>query len=228
MLEAPIQLLKPDVKKQRTSLFIPSESFRIKSPVNYGWWGAYTKHVMVGELGSPRRKVNLVKKDVFYAVEYYRKWRLLKKIGIPTVESMRVAEDERHVLMTDYSALKAQSYGRERYENWDDLHKPEYLKEEINTLDSIFAKIPINAVTTEIRRIEALASKNGILFPEDDPLDVFVFPDGSWTVMILDLSQLEIIPLSEFDSEHRRTNMKLMHRSIWQVECVHRNVNRAL
>lgn len=224
MQEEQIDVFKPDISSERMLPFYPKRKEQIESPFNGGLWGAYTKHFLLGELGNRRRPVHLVIKRVYDAPAYYQKWRVLKNLGIPSIGSLRVARDKEHVLMTDLSVFKAQSYGKERYFYWDDLHGSHFSSHEFNLYDKLFAQIPLEKIISEIRRIQHIASKNGIILPGDDPFDLFVFLDGSWQVLVLDLSELEIIPISYFTQKDIDLNDKLASEFISKIEHMYQSI----
>ena len=65
------------------------------------------------------------------------------------------------------------------------------MTEERGLIDDIFLSIDPEEITKQAQEIVEKANKAGISLPMDDPLELLVNPDGTWRLLVLDLSMLE-------------------------------------
>ena len=119
--------------------------------------------------------------DDIPADKYLKYWRELQDAGIPTVPTMRKLDDER-VIMTDLTAEGGCLYGK---------NKSLQMTGDKNSIDDIFLSIDPEEITKQAQEIVEKANKAGISLPMDDPLELLVNPDGTWRLLVLDLSMLE-------------------------------------
>ncbi len=226
MLEQTLKLQKPDLVDSEATIFRVFEDESLAGPTgNRGiHWGFFIKSLLKGqiEIAGRHRNVRLVKKVEENNEQYYRNWRLLKRLGIPTVDSMRTS-GKWYVLMTDLSAKGAESYGKERFINWKILHSAMYVEME-NTLDDIFSQISFDEIIAEVRRIEEIASNNEVLLPGDDPFDLFIYPSGSWEVLVLDLTNLVYQPSGLTHEQLKNENSKRATNFLELIEYMKNNV----
>jgi|SRR5882672_5427263 len=141
------------------------------------------------------RSVSLVMRA--YDENIVQCWQAFKEARLPVVPTLRrvTIEDSPWVLATDVKADGSEVYGsglevllitglrRERPPHPSvDQHFLEL------TNDQNFPKIIVKADS-----FSRLASAKGLLLPEDDAFELLVRPDGSWNLIILDLSGGRVI-----------------------------------
>lgn len=170
---------------------------KIKSSSPVGDFGAdqkerVTAHSMIkGEEGEREMKlvVKTLDRDVFIEIgsdevpaDKYMEFRQrLVDAGIPTVPSIRkISSNE--VAMTDLTADGSGLYGKNR--------DYQLIDEPVAT-DKFFRSLDFTEVFREVREIIDKADKASIVIPQDDPFELLVHPDGTWNLIILDVSQLE-------------------------------------
>lgn len=122
------------------------------------------------------------------ARRYYERWRFLRKLGIPTVSSMRVVDDH-YVAMGDMTVGGAAFFGKEKW--WTvsgEMRRGE--RRELDKTEEMFLNIDPETIKREIARLQVLAWVNGIRLPPDDEYDLLVRPDGSFQVILMDLTQM--------------------------------------
>lgn len=122
------------------------------------------------------------------ARRYYERWRFLRKLGIPTVSSMRVVDDH-HVAMGDMTIGGAAFFGKEKWWTVNDEVRRS-VHRELDKMEKLFLNIDSEAIKREIASLQALAWANGIRLPSDDEYDLLVRPDGSFQVVLMDLTQM--------------------------------------
>lgn len=127
------------------------------------------------------------KQNASMSEKYIGKWRLLKEVGIPTVPSMRLV-DEETVAMGDMTRDGSQFFGKAKY--IEALEGGDLTKRPISKIEKLFLDINPRNIKREIARVQKLAWEKGIILPLDDPYDLIVHPDGTWQVLVLDLSWL--------------------------------------
>lgn len=158
--------------------------------------GVYTKKKLtaapINEEGVvSERKMSLVTKvigdDEGGADYYYQTWVYLKEIGIPTVSSMRVV-DKNTVIMGDMTHDGSEFFGKEKRA---DLLYTDTGNRELSNIEKKFLDIDPEEAKKAIVNLYEKAWNKGVLLPDDDPYDFIVHPDGSWEVIVLDLSQVE-------------------------------------
>lgn len=120
---------------------------------------------------------------------YYERWRFLKKHGIPTIDSMRIVDHDR-VAMGDATVNGGEFFGkakkklieREVYQG-----KRRALTNKEKRYLEIFES---GELESEVKRISKLMSEAGLCFPKDDYFDLIIHDDGSFDVLVMDLSLL--------------------------------------
>ncbi len=119
---------------------------------------------------------------------YYEKWRFLKKIGIPTVSSMRIV-DANVIVMGDMTADGSEFFGQEKLVKY--LGEIDHgIRRKATKEEEIFLSLEPEKVKAEIERVLSLAWNNNILPPNDEFGDLIVHPDGTYQAPILDLVEL--------------------------------------
>lgn len=169
------------------------------------------------------RKMRLVLKDAYLpkrydfsfdnpemsmAERYFRKWKLLKENGIPTTSSMRVV-DEEVVAMGDMTWDGSEFFGKEK--DITALEGRDSAKRKLFKMEKVFLSIDPEKIKEEMERVLKLAWDKGIRLPYDDQCDLLVHPDGTWEVLVMDLSQLR--PRKEESEEALEDDRKDM----WQM-----------
>lgn len=147
------------------------------------------------------REVTLVfkKPGIISADEYIENWRIAKQAGLPVINTLRKI-DEETVAMMDLTADGSKFYGniyakslrlKEQTVNLDD------------PIDSIFLRVIDNDSEVIRKKLEdyvELANKNSVELPRDDCFELLVHPDGSWNVVLLDLTELFKVENDSSDS----------------------------
>ena len=143
---------------------------------------------------------------------YYDRWLHLRELGRPTVGSMRVV-DENTVAMGDMTVGGGVFFGKEKmYELGGELEGKLYGESvrDNTQMEKVFLEIDRSLIEAEIDRVQDLAWKNGIKLPPDDPIDILVMPDGTFKVLVLDLSMLGLIdPLKDLANEKKKEREKI-------------------
>lgn len=116
------------------------------------------------------------------ATEYWNIWWSLKKAGLPVVDLMWFVDEER-VLMMDLRCDGCKLYGNSEGIRWEKLRKFE-------ELDKVFIEVPLEAVREKVYLLASYATELGIELPWDDCFELVVNKDGSWEILILDLSNV--------------------------------------
>jgi hypothetical protein len=141
-----------------------------------------------------QREIKLVVKsldrDVFIDIgvdehpadKYIEFWQRLVDAGIPTLPSIRKISSNQ-VAMKELTADGSRLYGKTRsYQS----------QEESEGTDKFFINLDLTNVLKKAREIIDKANKASIVVPGDDPFELLIHPDGTWEVIVLDLSQLVI------------------------------------
>lgn len=137
------------------------------------------------------------------AERYVERWKFLRKIGIPTITSMRVIDDDK-VLMGDMTADGSGFIDKETY--YESSHK--YRK--LSRAENLFLDIDPKRIKREVEIILRTAWNNGILLPSDrEEFSILVHPDGTWQVLVVDLMCLRRKELgdTELDLESKRKEL---------------------
>lgn len=127
-----------------------------------------------------RRWFKELRDDESAADKYCEFWEQLKKAEIPTVPSIIKLADNK-VAMTNLTADGTVLYGKNRFFS------------NVNRMptDELFSKIESWEIYNKGREILEKANKAKIVLPKDDPFELLVHPNGSWELIVLDLSQFE-------------------------------------
>jgi hypothetical protein len=121
------------------------------------------------------------------AERYYGKWKLLRDAGIPTASSMRIVDDKT-VAMGDMTWDGSKFFGKEKY--IEVLEGRDTNVRELTAIEKVFLSINPQKIKQEIERVQKLAWEKGIMLPGDDPYDLLVHLDGTWQILVLDISEL--------------------------------------
>lgn len=185
--------------------------------------GVYRKSRVSGRLRLPEsgqevsgRKLKLVIKDVSCYIgglslfgdeqesmsparRYYERWRFLRSIGVPTAGSMRVIDDRR-VAMGDMTARGAVFFGKEKLRSVMQESERHVLRK-LSKHEKVFLDIDPEEIKQKIAWLQALAWLHDFRLPSDDEYDILVWPDGTFQVLILDLTQMRRIRRGEAESD---------------------------
>lgn len=160
--------------------------------------GAENKSRLTGELrrGDKAKEVKLYLKSTVpfnTADSYIVKWQEMKAAGLPVVPTLRKASDS-SVLMTDLTHDGSELYGKSR--NW-------YPSAHNSKLKDVFDSLDLKKIEDAAKKIAEQASKNGIGLPDDDPMELLIHPDGSWEIIILDLTETVSEPSNKINRINR-------------------------
>lgn len=155
----------------------------------------YKRKVESGEMKMVVKRVFLSSRDVFPeeadlrndAERYVKKWQILRDADVPTASSMRVV-DENTIAMGDMTRDGSKFFGKELWVKIMD--GVDEKMRELTPMEKIFLGIDSLKIKEEMGRVLKLAWDKGIRLPYDDPYDILVHPDGSFEVLVLDLSGL--------------------------------------
>jgi hypothetical protein len=134
---------------------------------------------------------NILAKDNSKSIaeKYVEIWKMFKEAGIPTVSSMRVVDDDT-VAMGDMTADGSQFFGKARSEEvW---YFKELKERPLTEMENKFMKIEPEEIEAEFERIQNIAWNKGLRLPSDDLFDILVHPDGSWQLLVIDLSYAKL------------------------------------
>jgi len=127
-------------------------------------------------------------KEMSQAKRYYERWRYLMSIGIPTVSSMRVV-DELRIAMGDETSDGSDFFGKSKKESV--AMELKFGKRRMLTeIERQYVGINPEEIREKLRSLQERCWAKGIRLPYDDEFDLIVHPDGSWRVLVLDLSAL--------------------------------------
>ncbi|HLE50321.1 MAG TPA: hypothetical protein VI791_04215 [Patescibacteria group bacterium] len=122
------------------------------------------------------------------ALRYYERWKFLKMVGVPTVSSMRVI-DEYRIAMGDMTVGGGEFFGKaKKIAIMLELEKG--IRRELSPLEKTFLNIDTEAIKQKVADLQEIAWKNEVRLPGDDQYDLLVRPDGSFQVIVMDLSRL--------------------------------------
>ena len=139
-------------------------------------------------------------KDQPHAQRYWERWRYLKSIGIPSVTSMRVIEGDR-ILMGDMTADGSGFVGKETREDLVYGGRTSG----VNKTELMFLKLDPEPIKAEIARLMDIAWKHGFVLPDDDEeYNLWIHPDGTWQVIVMDLSFINERTEAGLEEEKRR------------------------
>lgn len=186
--------------------------------------GRKPKNRLLAEMGTKR--LNLVERDFGEATDRtIEAYEAYKKAGLPVVNTFRKTTEGK-VVMTDVTADGSRIYSKEvsRFEHGE-VRKSD-------PMDNVFLELVndekvVQAIESEVERIATLAGKNGIFLAIDDPLDLVIHPDKTWSLLCLDLEGAKYDPdqkgnyLIERNLEHasvfgislQRARLTLLHRN---------------
>lgn len=124
------------------------------------------------------------------AERYFARWQFLRRIGVPTVPSMRVVNDDL-VAMGDMTRYGGEFFGKAkrrdiRYEEQDKIRR------KLTKMERLFLRVDNEKVKDELKTIQERLVKHGVSFPIDDAYDLLVNPDGTWSVFVMDLGMLRM------------------------------------
>lgn len=119
---------------------------------------------------------------------FYQAWELLKERGLPVIETVRIANDS-EIYMSDLAAG-----GKVVYSGKHDLLDLSLGKRQLKPTDEFFREFSdyYPRLLHEATKIAKIATEQGILLAWDDPLQMVVDQDGNWSLIVLDISQVEI------------------------------------
>lgn len=147
--------------------------------------GAETKHLLEGTVG--RRRIFLVERE--FDQSYINNWHIFRKAGLPVVPTLRVSS-RKTLLITDIKADGSEIYGKSLLTSLHDIH--EIRSRPRLDVDRIFLRLTqpgnFQTVDRKVKEYLDIANSEQIRLPFDDPFEFVVHPDGSWELMILDLT----------------------------------------
>ena len=126
--------------------------------------------------------------DMSGARRYYERWKYLKSVGIQSSHSMRVV-GERYIAMGDMTLGGSAFFGKAKT---CDLFSEEFagVKRKLSPIEEVFMSINPDLIKKDLEYIRKIAEGEKIMLPADDPFDLLVHPNGSWEVMVLDLTNM--------------------------------------
>lgn len=145
------------------------------------------KHVIAATVGE--RPVSLIQRH--YEERYVDTWEEFRAAGLPVVPTLRVAETEGHksLLVTDLKADGSELYGKGllvTLSQGDVRERPP-----IEMVDRRFLELTspanIEQIQAQANEYAAVADKNEMILPIDDPFELLIKPDGAWGLIIVDL-----------------------------------------
>lgn len=150
---------------------------------------------------------------------YYERWRYLKKIGVPTVSSMRVSGNK--ILMGDMTADGDMFF--DKHSNLEikyllgDISIDQ--KRPLTTMESSFLEIDPNKIKQELKRIHEIAWNNGVVLPEKDKeqFAILLSQSGEWKAIVRDLTYLRKVRENDDSDE-------LLDRMYKQVDDMRENL----
>ncbi len=180
--------------------------------------GEETKYKLIALLGT--RTIYLVEKFLKWnnADQFIEKRNVFKELGIPVVETVRKI-DRRRIVMTDEDQKGVIMYGKKRlraYQNdplsKDPINDPKFVNIIHNHWPEIKAKVTdwTNKLTQE-----------GHHLAPDDIFENFIYSDGSWKFMPLDLSQARL-------HKRERRAAKINNKALKEFEYVMYNLYKEI
>lgn len=146
------------------------------------------------------------RQEMTHAQRYFSRWEYLVKCGIPTVDSMWIVGEEQ-VAMENMVNGGGDFFGKAKA----DLTGSECFFGDgrpLSDLECAFLSLDMDDVKGEIARVQEMGIKCGIRLPYDDPFDLIVFEDGSFRVVVADLTFMyKLTRLKPGELEEERAGM---------------------
>ena len=159
------------------------------------------------------------KKPMMPPEEMLETWHYLKKIGLPVVPTMRKIDDT-SVLMTNLTAdgsfLLGKYFSSKYLFGDNDISIPDQIVKN-------FLKIDSREIRNKAAYYTGIASANHVELAFDDAFEVLVHQDGSWNLVMLDLTEIDINPMLRIENveennwEHLSIFMLLVEQLKLQV-----------
>jgi hypothetical protein len=168
--------------------------------------------------GEQEKTVRLVEREMRDVDAWIERWERMRLAGLPVPPTVRRTE-QGSLLVTNVKHDGSETYGRSS--NFDSDHREAtgqgYTP---NALDEHFIRImenQRNEIEAQALHYAAMATEHGITLPFDDPFEVLVKPDGSWSLVILDLRfvYLDELPADQLhtkNTQHVATFMRAIDR----------------
>lgn len=122
---------------------------------------------------------------------YYKRWKYLRDNGVPTLGSMRIVDDDR-VALGDATADGSEFFGKARVRISEGEKRRDEKRRSLTKKEEVFVEIYENGeLEKEVRRVAELMRKANLDFPHDDYFDTIIHNDGSFDVLVMDLSALD-------------------------------------
>ena len=181
--------------------------------------GKDDKQKLEGFVG--RKTVKLVERDDIQenGQKYSENWKKCKDAGLPVVPTLRKTKDGK-VLMTDLTADGSRLYGKSVSIELNWYGRLSYGEPMFDFL-TIIPYDEFEKIISKTVEYTEIASKKGILLPDDDPFELVVHPDGKWNLVILDLERLYI---TTADTELFDANMVAASRFIGDLKEIRDNL----
>ncbi len=157
----------------------------------YGYKGGHLAEMVVkdAEIFNKELCFGQEKKSMCMADRYYYRWLYLKELGIPTVRTMRVVDTNR-IIMGDMTIDGSEFMGKGKNYLLS-LESAAKNRRQLTSMEKRFIEIYENGeLVQEVSRVCDLMNIHSLGFPMDDEFDLLIHPDGSFEVLVLDLSYL--------------------------------------
>ncbi|MBI2334436.1 hypothetical protein HYU96_01415 [Candidatus Daviesbacteria bacterium] len=188
--------------------------------------GAETKHVLEGRVG--RRRIFLVERE--FNQSYINNWHIFRKAGLPVVPTLRVSS-RNTLLVTDIKADGSEIYGKSLLTSLHDIH--EIRSRPRLNVDRVFLQLTqpgnFQSIDRKTKEYLDIANSERIRLPFDDPFEFVVHPDGSWELMILDLTYGYAIAESVYSyhvNELREQNTRATRDFLAQLQYIRRELSK--
>ncbi len=122
------------------------------------------------------------------AERFCQAWELLKERGLPVIETIRIANDS-EIYMSDLTVGGKVVYSGKH--DLLDFYLDGRLQQPTDKFFREFSDYCLRLLH-EAMKIAKIATEQGILLAWDDPLQMVVDQEGNWSLIVLDISQIEI------------------------------------
>lgn len=152
--------------------------------------GTRVKYRVSGAMRSPNNPdrtvpISLVKRqNEFLSETFTDKWKMLKKLGFPVANTLRLDPNGEYIYMTDLTADGSEIFGKNKYQKLSDGVELARIPKKFLEASS---EAGMENIRSQVNECLRLANENHILLSYDDCFELVVHPDGSAKVMTLDL-----------------------------------------
>lgn len=195
--------MRERITVEPTSGINPHEvEIKTTESIDQGGYREKKRHGVLVHVGEGSRKIQLVERpdDLGYSA----RWAALKEAGFPVVPTLRKT-GEGTVLITDVAKDGTEVFGKslsvllqELEDSIPEEDAHEASKKDAEMLERVtrvkaFLELTqgeqLEKIKKQVHEYTQRANEKGILLPVDGQFELLVHPDGTWSLMLLDLDK---------------------------------------